>query len=112
MTKASLSAIFNALTNVDFEGKETAMQELEKELHRGEAEKAAKAALYDAAKVVVLNALRVANVPVTVAELFEECKGELPHGFTKAQVQYGIAHYWTKEVIKTEGKVNAYSLRA
>ena len=89
-----------------------AMQELEKELRRGEAEKAAKAALYDAAKVVVLNALRVANVPVTVAELFEECKGELPNGFTKAKVQYGLTHYWTEEVVKTEGKVNTYSLRA
>ena len=112
MTKTSLTAIYNALTAIDFEGKETAMQELEKELHRGEAEKAAKVALYDAAKVVVLEALRVANVPVTVAELYEECKDELPRGFTKSQVQYGITHYWTEEVVKTEGKVNTYSLRA
>ena len=112
MTKNTLTAIYNALTNVTFEGKETAMQELEKELHRGEAEKAAKVALYEAAKDVVLNALRVANTAVTVAELYEECKDELPRGFTKAQVQYGLTHYWTEEVTKTEGKVNSYSLRA
>ena len=105
MTKASLTAIFNALTNVDFEGKETAMVELEKEINSGVAEKAAKAALYDAAKVVVLAAL---DKPMTVADAYEVCKDELPHGFTKAQIQYGLTHYWTDDVVKTTGKVNEY----
>jgi len=111
MTKASLTAIYNALIAANFSD-ETAMAELEKEIHRGEAEKAAKVAMYDAAKTAVLNALAIANTPVTVAELYEECKDELPRGFTKAQVQYGLTHYWTAEVEKTEGKVNTYKVRA
>ena len=111
MTKNSLTAIYNALIAANFSD-ETVMTELEKELHRGEAERAAKVALYDAAKVVVLTALRVANAPVTAAELYEECKDELPRGFTKAQVQYGLTHYWTTEVEKTEGKVNTYKAKA
>ena len=97
MTKASLTAIFNALTNVDFEGKETAMAELEKEINRGVAEKAA--------KVVVLAVL---DKPMTVADAYEACKDELPRGFTKAQMQYGLTHYWAKDVVKTTGKVNEY----
>ena len=105
MTKASLTAIYNALTNVDFEGKETAMVELEKEINRGVAEKAAKIALYDAAKVVVLAVL---DKPMTIADAYEACKDELPHGFTKAQMQYGLTHYWAKDVVKTTGKVNEY----
>ena len=105
MTKNSLTAIFNALTAIDFEGKETAMAELEKEIHRGEAEKAAKVALYEAAKDVVLSVL---DKPMTIADAYEACKDELPRGFTKAQMQYGLTHYWADDVIKTTGKVNEY----
>lgn len=105
MTKASLTAIYNALTAINFEGKETAMAELEKEINRGVAEKAAKVALYDAAKVVVLSVLKN---PMTVADAYEACKDELPRGFTKAQMQYGLTHYWAKDVVKTVGKVNEY----
>ena len=49
---------------------------------------------------------------MTIAQLFEACKNELPEGFTKARVQYGITHQWAENVVKTEGKVNSYSLRA
>ena len=110
MTKNSLTAIYNALIAANFSDK-TAMTELEKELHRGEAERAAKAALYESAKNVVLEGLRIAKVKVSVAELYEEIKDELPRGFSKAQVQYGLSHYWTDEVVKTEGKVNTYQLK-
>lgn len=106
MTKNSLTAIFNALTNVEFEGKEVAMAELSKELHRGEAERAAKAALYEVAKDVVVSTLT--DTPMTLADLYEACKGELPHGFTKNQISYGLTHYWDKDVVKVEGKVNSY----
>ena len=106
MTKASMTAIFNALTNVDFEGKEAAMAELSKELHRGEAERAAKNALYEVAKDVVFNVLK--DAPMTVADIYEACKDELPHGFTKNQISYGLTHYWAGDVVKVSGKVNEY----
>lgn len=111
MTKNSLLSIREALVAANFSD-ETAMAELEKEIHRGEAEKVAKAALYNTAKVVVLNTLRVANAPVTVAELYEECKDELPRDFKKAQVQYGLINYWKDEVECIPGKVNTYKVRA
>ena len=110
MKKSTYEAIYTALSSVEFESKEAIMAELYKEIHKGEEAKAAKVAQYEMAKSIVLEGLRVAGVPVTVAELYEEIKGELPEGFTKAQVQYGITHYWTAEIVKHEGKTMSYSL--
>ena len=110
MKKSTYEAIYAALSSVEFESKETIMAEVYKEIHKGEEAKAAKIAQYDAAKPIVLEGLRVAGVPVTIAELYDEVKGELPEGFTKAQVQYGITHYWTDEVVKHEGKTMSYTL--
>jgi len=110
MKKSTYEAIYAALSSVEFESKETIMAEVYKEIHKGEEAKAAKAALYEMAKPIVLEGLRVAGAPVTVAELYDEVKGELPEGFTKAQVQYGITHYWTDEVVKHEGKTMSYTL--
>ena len=110
MKKSTYEAIYTALSSVEFESKETVMAELYKEIHKGEEAKAAKVAQYEATKPVVLEGLRVAGAPVTVAELYEEVKDDLPEGFTKAQVQYGISHYWTAEIIKHEGKTMSYSL--
>ena len=110
MKKSTYEAIYTALSSVEFESKEAIMAELYKEIHKGEEAKAAKVAQYEMAKPIVLEGLRVAGVPVTVAELYEKIKGELPEGFTKAQVQYGITHYWTAEITKHEGKTMSYSL--
>lgn len=110
MKKATYEAIYATLSSVEFESKETIMAELYKEIHKGEETKAIKVALYEMAKPIVLEGLRVAGTPVTIAELYEEIKGDLPEGFTKAQVQYGISHYWTGEITKHEGKVMSYSL--
>lgn len=110
MKKSTYEAIYAALSSVEFESKETVMAELYKEIHKGEEAKAAKAVQYEAAKPIVLEGLRVASVPVTIAELYEEIKGKLPIDFTKAKVQYGIIHYWTAEITKHEGKTMSYSL--
>lgn len=111
MTKNTMNAIFAALTNVDFENKTEIMAELEKELNRGAAEREAKAAAYEAARPVVLEAMRVIGSPATVADIFTEAEKELPKGFTKNKVQYGLLHYWNDSVVKTEGKVNLYAVK-
>lgn len=111
MTKEIMNTIYAALNTIDFEGKEAAMEALEKELHRNDRVKAEKEAAYIAAKPVVLEALRIAGKPATVAEIFVECEKELPEGFTKNQVGYGLTHYWTDSVVKIEGKVNTYQLK-
>ena len=110
MKKTSYEAIYATLTSIGYDNTEV-MDDLRKELNRGAEAKAKKASEYDTAKEVVFATLRSAGTPVTVAEIFEDCKGNLPEGFTKARVQYGLTHQWADEVVKTEGKVNSYSLR-
>ena len=111
MKKTSFEAIYEALSAINYDNTEI-MDELRKEINRGAEAKAQKASEYEEAKPIVFEAMRVAGKPVTVAEIFEHCEGELPTGFTKARVQYGLSHQWANEVTKTEGKVNSYSLRA
>ena len=120
MKKASLQYLLNLMNyeiqarggeqNTDFVYLDV-RNEIQAELNRDVEIKAKKAALYDQAKEPVLEALRIAEKPATVAEIFAECEKELPEGFTKNQVNYGLTHYWTEEVEKIGGKVNSYRLK-
>ena len=111
MTKEIMNTIYTALNTVDFENKPSVMEALEKELHKNDRVKAEKTALYEQAKEAVLEVLRTASGPATVAEIFEACESQLPDGFSKSKVQYGLTHYWTEEVEKIEGKVNSYRMK-
>ena len=91
MKKSSYETIYAALTATNFDNQEI-LDELTKEINRGAEAKARKANEYDAAKPIVFEAIRVAGVPVTVAEIFDHCQNELPEGFTKSRVQYGLTH--------------------
>lgn len=85
-----------------------AVDELKVELNRG-AEKAQKnRELYAMAHDVVMNGLANMNVPVTVSELFEEIRADLPDGFSRGKVQYALLHYWQDEVVKIDGSPNTY----
>ena len=108
MKKATLSTIYDALKSIDFDPE--VLAEVEKELNRGEAEKAKNAELYEIAKPIVLGAL--SNTPVTLGELYDEVANDLPAGFTKGKVQYAITRLWADEVTKVEGKVNSYARKA
>ena len=108
MKKTTLSAIYSALKSIDFDP--TLLEEVEKELNRGEAEKAKNAEVYEMAKPIVLGAL--SDTPVTISELYDEIASALPEGFTKGKVQYAITRLWADEVTKVEGKVNAYARKA
>ena len=107
MKKASLSAIYSALKGIDFDSE--ILAEVEKELNKGEEKKAKNAEAYEAMHDVIVGAL--SDTPVTCAELFESIEGDLPEGATKGKVQYALTHLWSDEIVKTEGKVNTYSLR-
>ena len=89
-----------------------AVDEIKAELAKEEEEKAEKVEAYEAAKKVVLEALAMAGTNITITELYEECKDELPEGFTKGQVQYGVTRLWIAEIEKIEGKPNTYKVRA
>ena len=110
MKKATLSTIYSALLDSGYESTDPIMEEISKELNRGEAEKAKNAELYEQAKAIVLGAL--SDKPATISEIYDEVASELPDGFSKGKVQYAITRLWADEVVKTEGKVNAYSRKA
>ena len=84
--------------------------ELEAELQKGEDKAAANRVLYATAHDVVF--AKLSDKPMTIAEIWEVVKDEMPEGFTKSKLQYAIREYWGDEVIKTEGKVNEYQKRA
>ena len=109
MKKATLSAIYSALKGIDFDAEMLA--EVEKELTRGDAEKAKNAELYETAKPIVLGAL--SETPASIGEIFAEVETALPEGFTKGKMQYAITRLWVDEVTKvTDGKVNGYARKA
>ena len=107
MKKATLSAIYSALKDIQFDP--DVLAEIETELSRGEAEKAKNAELYAQAKPIVFGVL--SDTPVTISEIYDEIADELPEGFTKGKVQYAITRLWADEVTKVEGKVNGYTLK-
>ena len=106
MKKATLSVIYSALLDSGYESTDPIMEEISKELTKGEAQKAKNAEAYDALHDIVIGALSA--VPVTCAELFDSIKSELPEGVSKGKVQYALTHLWQDEIVKIEGKPNTY----
>jgi hypothetical protein len=86
---------------------DTLRNEVNAEWNKMTEKKQANRDLYAEAKNAILGGL--SDTPVTIAELFEEVKDDLPQGFTKSKVQYAITRLWADEVTKTEGKVNTYT---
>lgn len=107
MKKTTMNTILSLIATIDTPEAEQVRSELTAELNKGAEKAQANRELYESAKDIVLNAL--SDTPVTVAELYEEVKDELPEGFTKSKIQYALGHYWESEVVKTEGKVNTYT---
>lgn len=105
MKKVSLQSLVSYLTETG--ALPEVRDEIAAELAKGEAKAQANRDLYAEAKGAILGGL--SDTPVTIAELFEEVKGNLPQGFTKSKVQYAITRLWADEVTKTEGKVNTYT---
>ena len=111
MKKSTMNTILSLIASIDSDEANEVRAELTAELNRGEAKKEANATLYDAAKSVIFEELGNASNPVTIGELFEAVESKLPEGFSKGKLQYAVTRLWVDEIAKTEGKVNAYSLR-
>ena len=117
MKKNTMETIVNFL-NAHIEGNGmvvtdevvNARNELVAELNRGFEKAQKNRELYESVKPIIFDGFRSANVPITVSELYEEIKGNLPEGFGKSKVQYAVTRLWINELVKTEGKVNTYSL--
>lgn len=106
MKKATMNTILTLIADIDTPEAEAVRSELNAELNKGEAVKAQNAALYEAAKAVVMSEL--GETPVTISELYEAVEGNLPEGFTKGKLQYAVTRLWTADIVRIEGKVNTY----
>ena len=112
MKKSTMIALVSYLNGATIDNLDEIKAELEAELNRNAEKAAANREMYEAAKSVIFEGFRVAGTPVTITELYEEIKDELPNGFSKSKVQYAVTRLWVDEIVKTEGKVNTYSLKA
>lgn len=106
MKKATLENIRIALLNAGYVSTDPLMEEIESELNKGAAEKAAKAAEYEAIHDLIVDNLT--STPVTVADLYNEIVDELPAGISRYKVQYALNTLWQDEIVKIAGKPNTY----
>ena len=113
MTKATYTAIRSILAPIDFEDKQAIMDALDVEINRGAAQKAAKAAEYDNAWEIVKGVFAQTTASLTATEIFEAAEEDFKAlNFSKNKDSYGLTHNWADKVVKTEGKVNTYRLKA
>jgi hypothetical protein len=109
MKNSTLNTVISVLSTVDFENKNVILTELNTELHRYDAVKEAKAALYEAARPVVFEVFEQTTTPLTVAEIWEAIEDAAPEGFTKSKLAYALSHQWKDSVKATEGRVMTYT---
>ena len=112
MKKNTMIAILSLIAAVNTPEAEAIRAELNAELAKGAEKAQANRDLYASAHDVVIAALADASAPVTMSELWEAVEDNMPEGMTKGKVQYAVTRLWADEIAKTEGKVNAYSLKA
>ena len=110
MRIATMKSLVSFLNGEAVENIAEIKAELEAELNKGAVAKAEKAAGYDAAWDAVHEVFAQTTAPLTVAEIFEAVEANLPDGFTKGKVQYGLTHNWADKIVKIEGKPNTYRL--
>jgi len=107
MKKSTMQSLVSYIDAHDLVDLFPVKDEITAELAKDEAKAQANRDLYAQAKDIVLGALT--DTPVTIGELYEEVKDNLPEGFSKGKVQYAVTRLWADEVTKTEGKVNTYT---
>lgn len=112
MKKTTMNSILSLIATINTPEADEIRAELTAELAKGAEKAQANRDLYASAHDVVIEALASASAPVTMSELYEAVKDNLPDGMSKGKVQYAVTRLWTDEIVKTEGKVNAYSLKA
>ena len=105
MKKLSLVAIKNALVGFGFEDADI-LAELDKEITKGDAQKAKNAEAYESIHDIVMRALT--SAPATAAEIWEAIEDDVPEGITKGKLQYALTHLWQDEIVKVDGKPNGY----
>lgn len=108
MKKATLEIMERILTNLEGKGEaeNEALADVQAELNKGAEQKAAKKAVYDEAREVVLANLDA--TPVTAAELYEAIKEDLPDDFGVRKLIRGLTKEWADAVVTIAGATNQY----
>ena len=107
MKKATLEAIRDTLIDLGVDDTDPMVVELNAELNKGAAEKAARAEAYEGIHRIVVDNL--SETPITCADLFTEIETEVTaKGMTRYNVQYALNNLWADEIEKIPGKPNTY----
>lgn len=106
MKKSTIQALVSYLTEKNDESMSEILAELSAELEKGQAKADANRKAYAEMHDAVMEVLRSATLPVTAQEIAEET------GISRGKIVYGLTHLWSEEIVKTEGKVNTYALKA
>lgn len=106
MKKATIQSLVSYLTEKNDATMQDVLAELTAELNKGQVKADATRKEYSEMREKVLEVLRSATMPVTAQELADET------GLSKGKIVYGLSHLWMDDIVKTEGKVNTYTIRA
>lgn len=106
MKKSTIQSLVSYLTEKNDQSMQDVLAELTAELGKGQTKADATRKEYDEMREKVLEVLRSATAPVTAQELADET------GLPKGKIVYGLSRLWMDDVVKTEGKVNTYALKA
>ena len=110
MTKNTLTTLVAYLNSHDIPELADVTAELNAEVAKNEAKRDANRQMYADAHDVVIAVM--SETPMTVADIFSACENQLPEGFSKSKVQYGLLNIWSNEVVKIPNPkgVNTYRL--
>ena len=106
MKKATMNTILTLIATIDTPEADEVRAELNAELNKGAEQKAQNAAVYEAVKPIVMEEL--GDATCTVGELWEAVADKMPAGFTKGKLQYAMTRLWVNDLVRVEGKINAY----
>lgn len=108
MKKATLETIRKTLVEEKlYDDTDEIIKELDAEINKGAAEKAARDAVYESVHELVVDNL--SSTPITCGDLWTEIESEATaKGMTRNKLQYALSNLWQDEITKIVGKPNTY----
>lgn len=105
MKKTTYETILSLITTINTPEAEEVRAEVTAELAKGKAKADANRAVYADMHDKVIEAIRVANAPVTAQDIADAT------GLARGKIVYGLTNLWSDEVaVDKSGKANLYTL--
>ena len=105
MKKSSLQSLVSLLNGEAIENADAIKAEIEAELAKGKAKADANRAVYAEMHDKVIEAIRIANAPVTAQDVADAT------GIARGKIVYGLTNLWSDEVtVDKSGKANLYTV--